>query len=150
MEFQSYLVAALLLCLELSSVFAQSNCSTERSALLKALYSTAGNSNEMDRVFYPERQLPSRFITVNYDFLNDDGFKDNCTVTYYWASGGFLFVQPPKIFVFTSLLFSYPANDLIYLNLTLPSECRDLVSVNENGTCSCKSPILDRLTQQVP
>lgn len=57
---------------------------------------------------------------------------------YVWAVGGALFFQPPQIFRLTALLFSNQANDLEFLNLELPYQCRQLVSVS-NGSCSCKS-----------
>ena len=126
------------------------NCGTKRSVLLKALFETDGNLYELDRIFLPARIPTSRYIKVNYTFLNSDNTEEgNCSVTYIWAIGGFLLLQPPKVFQFTSLLFSTPANNLEYLNLKLPFECQELVK--ENG-CTCKgstSNALDRMTQQV-
>ena len=126
-------------------------CGTDRSVLLKALFATEDNLYQMDRVFSPAWKPSSRHIRVNYFFIDDStGVKDeNCSVTYIWALGGFLLIQPPTIFEFTSLLFSIPVNNLEALNITLPGECNVLVDVDGNGTCTCGSEILDRLTQQV-
>ena len=145
----AYLMLVLLL---VNSIHAKNNsfeeCATKRSTLLTALFETENNLNQLDEVFYPNDQLPSRFIVVNYHFQDSDGMlTDNCSVSYFWASGGFLLIQPPKIFLFTSLFFSYPENDLTGVDLVLPFECRPLVE--KEGRCSCNSPILDRLTQQV-
>ena len=127
-------------------------CGTDRSVLLKALFTTEDNLYQMDRVFSPARKPSSRYIRVNYFFIdNSTGVKnENCNVSYIWALGGFLLIQPPSIFEFTSLLFSIPVNNLEALNITLPGECNVLVDVDENGTCTCgRREILDRLTQQV-
>lgn len=145
----------LLLLLHLTAIYAASEesfeeCATKRDVLLRALYETGNNLNELDRVFYPAEELPVRFVEVNYTF-NNTGYG-SCSVSYFWAFGGFLLIQPPSIFQFTSLLFSYPStNDSRYLNLTLPPECVELIEVDENGTCSCpkKRSGLERLTQQV-
>lgn len=124
------------------------DCTSKRKVLVEALLTMGNNTNELDSIFYPAGQLPSRFIQVNYHFNNING--GNCNVSYFWASGGFLLIQPPSIFVYTTLLFSYPTNDLTTINLTLPLECMDLVKVYEdNCTCLPDGSTLDRLTQQV-
>ena len=122
-------------------------CGTKKSVLLQALFETGDNMFQLGSVFFPARQSTSRYIQVNY-FFNGT----NCNVTYYWALGAFLLVQPPTIFQFTSLLFSTPANNLTNLNLTLPRECLSLVDYNEdNDSCKCISndTILTRFTEQV-
>ena len=127
------------------------NCPEQMATLEKALYKTGRNQYELNRIFFPPRQLSSRYIKVNYKFLNNDTSEENntdCTVQYVWATGGFFLIQPPAVFEFTSLLFSYPANSLEFLNLTLPYECRPLVM----NSCSCSgrdNNELDILTQHV-
>ena len=131
------------------------NCSTKRDVLLKALFETGSNLYDLDQVFVPPRTETSRYIKVKYSFLNDNGGDDgDCTVNYIWAIGGFLLVQPPKIFQFTSLFFSTPANKLEELTLQLPIACKPLVLNKTVSKCSCKTNnthrnALDRLTQQV-
>ena len=129
------------------------DCGTKRDVLLKALFDTGNNLFELDKVFFPPRSQTSRYIKVKYTFLDDNGNDaGNCTVNYIWAIGGFLLVQPPKIFQLTSLLFSTPANKLENLNLQLPSACKALVSNETFDNCSCEGDdryALDRLTQQV-
>ena len=73
------------------------------------------------------------------------------SVTYVWSIGGFLFIEPPSVFQFLSLQFSYPANNLTNITLTLPHQCRGLVSTANNDNCSCANDgnTLDILTQQV-
>ncbi len=138
-------------------------CGTKRSVLLKALFETGDNLYQMGGVFFQPRAETSRYIKVTYTFINTTTGIEGCNVTYIWANGGFLLVQPPTIFQFTSLFVSSPANKLKNLNLKLPIECQVLVSDND-GNCSCKTTrrgeinedndnynttILDRLTQQV-
>lgn len=121
------------------------NCSTDIAVLERALF-RSDNIAELNRIFYPPREASTRFIFVNYEFEHV-----NCTVTYIWAIGGFLLMQPPKIFRLTSLYFSTPANELIDLKLKLPQDCWDLVR-NSDSNCSCvlsDSSILDIVTQQV-
>ena len=122
-------------------------CGTKKSVLLQALFETGDNMFQLGSVFFPARQSTSRYIQVNY-FFNGT----NCNVTYYWALGAFLLVQPPTIFQFTSLLFRTPANDLMSVDLTLPRECLPLVDYNEdNDSCNCTSndTFLTQLTEQV-
>ncbi len=123
------------------------NCDQDITVLERALY-IPKNIQELKRVFYPPREPPSRFIKVTYKF---DGH--NCSVTYIWAIGGFLLMQPPKIFQLTSLYFSTSANNLTDLVIQLPSQCWPLVNINgteDNCTCmSCDYNKLDILTQQV-
>ena len=122
------------------------------SELEYALYNTGSNERELNRAFFPPRAATSRYINVSYDFMNEDELTDNCIVTYVWAIGGFLLIQPPSVFQFLSLFFSYPANNIMEITITLPYQCRQLITVNEDGHCSCEDQVgnnLDILTQQV-
>ena len=128
------------------------NC-TFLSELENALYNTAYNKRHLNEAFFPPKQLTSRYIVVNYNFTSEDGFYDEsdmCNVTYIWSIGGFLFIEPPSIFRFLSLLFSFPANDQTDITLTLPHQCRGLV-ITKTNDCSCKNKgnIWEQLTQQV-
>ena len=125
-----------------------SDCSSKLRTLEHALYDTEDNLFELNRVFFPPSTRTSRFIRVTYKFLDE---LNHCNVTYIWAIGSFLFFQPPRIFMFNSLFFNYPNNDLTDLYLTLPGECRPLIGEELNGKCSCTddSKLLDILTQQV-
>ena len=127
------------------------NCDIDIAVLENALYFYhPKNRMELNRVFYPPRETASRFIKVTYKFDGHD-----CSVTYVWAIGGFLLMQPPKIFQLTSLFFSTRANNLTDMVIVLPSECWPLVEP-KNGTedrnCTCVGDdinVLDMLTQQV-
>ena len=115
-------VLVCLFAVKCSSQTDYSNCSTDISVLEKALFSSK-NMVQLNRIFYPPRESTTRFIIVKYEFKDTD-----CEVRYIWAMGGFLLIQPPRIFRLTSLYFSTLANNLIYImNLTLPTECWPLV-----------------------
>ena len=127
------------------------NCVTSRSVLLEALFE-AGNIEDIVEKFYPQNSRATRYIEVKYTFEKNESSDNICSVTYIWSKGEFLFVQSPKLFMFTSLLFSYPANDVDNVTLTLPYQCRGLVQTNPNETCNCKdskSTQLGRITEQV-
>ena len=129
------------------------DCSTKLSTLERALYETGDNALELNRIFYPPNQRTSRFIRVKYTFEDEMGEDNGCNVTYVWAIGILLFFQPPALFTYNSLYFNYPNNNLIILDLSLPYNCRPLIS-NINASreeCSCVSDStkLDVLTQQV-
>ena len=137
-----------------SSVF--EDCATKFSTLEQALYETGDNQFELNRVFYPPSVRTSRFIRVNYTFLDENGEDDDCSIEYIWAIGILLFFQPPSLFKYNSLYFNYPNNNLTTLYLKLPYECRPLIRTRINATesgstCSCvlDSQKLDILTQQV-
>ena len=119
------------------------NC-TLLSELECALYTTDSNVLRLNQAFFPPRKATSRFIRVIYGFVDD-----NCTVDFFWAIGGFLLIQPPRIYELTSLFFSYPANSLENLTITLPQVCKHLVG---EDSCSCidtQNNNLDIFTQQV-
>ncbi len=134
------------------SCSAQVNNCTLLSELEFALYNTDSNEQQLNQAFFPPRKATSRYIMVMYDFKDENGMTDTCNVKYVWAIGGFLLIEPPTIFKLLSLLFSYPANDITDITITLPNECRQIVNSLDDGTCSCKNlsnSNLDILTQQV-
>lgn len=122
-------------------------CPSDLAKLEDALYNyNPQNIINLNKIFYPPRESPSRFIKVTYIFEN----YTNCNITYIWAIGGFLLIQPPTIFQLTSLYFSSPANSLTDLDLWLPNDCQPLARNKENNcTCDNEDNILDILTQQV-
>ena len=128
------------------------DCPTRLSVLEIALYKTGNNLLELNRIFFPPNKQTSRFIRVVYSFQNEAGELDECDVSYIWAIGGFLLMQPPTIFQFTSLFFNYPNNDLEELRLQLPYECRPLI-ITSSSNCSCFGDdtdlMLNVMTQQV-
>ena len=128
---------------DLSQESKYEECGTKKSVLLQALFETGDNMFKLGNVFFPARQSTSRYIKVNYHFNGTD-----CDVTYFWALGGFLLIQPPTIFQFTSLLFSTPANNLESVNLILPRECLPLVG-DDDCTCANNDTTLTRFTEQV-
>jgi len=126
------------------------NCSTSLFELEKQLYEGLDNAIQLNQAFFPQLERTSRYIKVEYEFEGSE--LENCTVTYYWAIGGFLLIQPPKVFQFTSLYFSYPANLVESITLRLPEECLPIVYNETTQMCSCKSvgdTLLDVLSHHV-
>ncbi len=136
-----------------------SRCPFSFRVLEKALYETEGNRVKMLTIFSPAREESPSFVRVYYTFKDENGAVSNCTVPYLWVEGGFLFVQPPTIFQFSSLFFYFKGfhenNKEYNLNLTLPFECRPLIGKSKNETCTCPkrnsslSLQLEELTGQV-
>ena len=130
------------------------NCPNDLFVLEKALYGIEGNKLNLINTFYPSRAISTAFVKVTYKFKNESGgISNDCNVIYWWASGGFLLVQSPSIFRFSSLFIGNEVDKLNALELTLPYECRRLVPPDDKtGKCSCKKDddtLLDILTQQV-
>ena len=127
------------------------NCTTSLSELETRLYDGLYNQEELHRAFFPQHERTSRFIRVNYVF-EGSALESECTVSYFWAIGGFLLIQPPSVFRFTSLYFSYPANSIDSITLRLPEECLPLVYNEMAQNCSCAkkgNTLLDILTHHV-
>ncbi len=131
------------------------SCDTLKS-LATELYNTKGNVLNMTKVFFPPLHIATKFLRVVYYFQNENNRHENCNISYIWAEGGFLLIQPPTIFQFTSLFFNHIPNiNYSYLlELTLPHACRHLVHVHESKECSCSNDthdheLLDMLTHQV-
>ena len=146
-----WIPTAVVLLLSTACVADYENCDSDLGTLEKALFQTGSNLFELNRVFYPPSLLTTRFIHVNYTFTSDGNEVDTCTnVTYIWAVGEVLFLQPPTLFKINSLFFYYPNNELETLSLELPIECIGLINETD-GECSCMndSHMLDILTQQV-
>ena len=136
-----------------------SDCPNKLSVLEQILFEYDNNELELNKAFFPPRQPTSRYIMVQYTFENFSE-PNPCTVNYTWSVGGFLLIQPPSLFQFSSLLFSVPVNDVYSIELVLPNQCRPLVQNISSGKCSCssntnstsvsmKKVTLDILTQQV-
>ncbi len=134
-----------------------SRCPYSFRVLENALYETEGNMLKMLAIFSPARKTQSSFVRVRYAFKEENGAVSNCTVSYLWVEGGFLFVQPPTIFQFSSLRLYFKESHSkgeTELNLTLPFECRPWIIEFENGSCTCQnksspSLALEELTGQV-
>ena len=143
----SWLCAIMML---FASVSANS-CNSSLRALENHLYEGKFNQKELNKVFFPQMHPTARHVKVEYIFEGDET-DDECSVTYYWSIGGFLLIQPPSIFRFTSLHFSYPVTNLQTITLTLSEECRPLVYNSDTQKCSCKADgdtLLDILTHHV-
>lgn len=120
------------------------------TTLIQKLYDTPGNLLNLNKVFYPAHGKPSNFLRVTYSFQNESGQLEDCNVTYLWAEGGFLLIQPPSIFRYTSLQFNYVGINTNDLSLILPSDCRHLV-VDKTSKCKCDddNDLLDIITLKV-
>ena len=134
-----------------------SDCSTSLSTLEEALYKTGKNKFLLNKFFYRAREEAVPYAKITYHFQDEEGQVSNseeesCKVTYLWATGGFLLMQPPSVFTFTSLFFFHTRRRNFDLDLELPFECQSLVNTIDNETCSCanrdNNP-LDLLSQQV-
>ena len=125
------------------------SCTDDLDVLEEALFRTGSNLYQLNRIFFPPSLLPTRFVRVKYSFM-DPSNNQNCSVTYIWAVGKVLFLQPPSLFKINSLFFYHPNNNLTTLSLQLPIECIHLIN-GTDGECNCSndSPMLDILTQQV-
>lgn len=108
------------LMLEKSASAVPTNSCNTLNSLAQALYETKDNILNLIRVFYPPNKPRVSFLRIEYE----TGDLDGCSVTYIWAKGGFLVVQPPKIFQMTSLLFNHIGRNFDILKLRLPYDCR--------------------------
>ena len=135
-----------------TNVSLYADCPDDFLVLQKALYGMKGNKYNLTKTFYPPRKPSTGFVQVNYYFEDEFGEKDeDCVAKFVWASGGFLLIQPPSVFRFTSLFFDNKYDDITSVDLTLPYECRPL-TVQPQCRCnisSDKDDFLDLLTQQV-
>lgn len=124
------------------------SCGIDFKMLEKQLLQT-DNRIELLKAFYPPRQPQATFVTVYYTFLDAD---DNvmCSKTWLWTSLEFYLIQPPSIFLLTSLFFTIPQDRVTTANIKLKDDCQELVTWNENGRCNCtNNSMLDILTQRV-
>ena len=123
------------------------SCANDLQTLEKILLQTSNNKIELLKAFYQPRQPPATFVTVNYTFLNEEEHVI-CNKLWMWSSAVFYLIEPPTVFKFTSLFFATPYATTV--NIVFKNECRDLVTWNEDGTCTCTSnSLLDILTQRV-
>ena len=125
------------------------SCGIDFKTLEKALLQTDNNMIELLEAFYAPRRPPATFVTVHYTFLDADG-DIMCNKTWLWTSLEFYLIQPPSIFLLTSLFFTVPQDRTSTANIKLKDDCQELVKWNENGTCIyTNNSMLDILTQRV-
>ena len=122
-------------------------CANNLPLLESALLHTRDNQIELLKAFYQPRRPPATFVVVHYTFLDEEDHVI-CNKTWMWSSAVFYLIEPPTIFKLTSLFFATPYTTTA--NIIFTHKCRDLVTWNEDGTCTCKSNTpLDILTQRV-
>lgn len=145
----SSIILVLFLGLPTLSLSNHQNCSETLINLENALFANSSNIINMENAFFPSREQNSRFLEVVYEFEDNP----NCVVIFFWSVGSFLFIQPPAIFTYTSLLFNFPSNSIDNVTITLPNECKSLVlEKNSTSGCTCKferTTFLDMLTRHV-
>ena len=125
----------------ISTATSSNNSCNSLSSLVEALYSTDNNLFQLASVFYPLRRSPAIYVTVTYQFVDETGKLDDCSIDYIWASSSFLLVQPPHVFQWTSLLFYHQStNEDDDIILTLPAACKYHVP-----DCSCNNQKEDNL-----
>ena len=125
------------------------SCENDFKKLETALLQTGNNTLKLLQAFYPPRQSPATFVIVHYTFLDADG-NIICNTTWFWSLVELYLIQPPTIFLYTSLFFAIPQDRITIANITFQDDCQGLVTWNENGDCACTSDgMLDILTQRV-
>jgi len=108
----------ILLLVNLLGIVRSQNCSVNSCILLSelecALYTTDSNEKRLNLAFFPPRESTSRFIDVIDTFVSNNS-EPLCEVRFIWAIGGFLLIQPPKVFEFTSLFFIWLCAEVVDL-----------------------------------
>lgn len=111
------------------------SCDQCYQTLANYLVNTGDNKYYLRKVFYPLEKAAPVFVTVIYQYIYADTNNTYNTTTniyisnisntsiWYWSAGGFYFLQPLRVFQFTSLLFGNPELRNSELNVTLPAEC---------------------------
>ena len=135
------------------------DCATNFATLEKALIETKNNKYKLIQAFYPNQKYDTIYVTdVEYHFLGkDENDSEIISSQWIWAKSAFYLIQPPSVFQYTSLLFSYSVHevDSSPLSLYLPYKCRltNLNSTEMNNTCHQNdnniNPMLASLTQRV-
>ena len=135
------------------------DCTTNYATLEKALIETKDNKFKLLQAFYPNEKYDTIYVKdVEYHFLGkDENDSEIISKTWIWAESAFYLIQPPSVFQYTSLLFSYSIDEVDNspLSLYLPYQCR-LTNLNltaVNNTChqgiNSINPMLASLTQRV-
>ena len=114
------------------------SCDQCYQTLSNYLVNTGDNKYYLRKVFYPLERAAPVFVTVTYHYIYTDTNNTINTTTWYfhtntskisntsiwyWSAGAFYFLQPLRVFQFTSLLFGNPDLRNSVLNITLPAEC---------------------------
>ena len=97
------------------------SCTECYLTLVKSLLGDGDNVLNLSRVFTPPNLNPPEHVIVNYHF---DGYDDNTTETWFWATSFGYFLYQPAHFQFMSLLFGKPEHlHERRVNVTLPADC---------------------------
>ena len=105
-----------------SSTSNASNCSCSKcyGSLVKHVVQNDENVFRLLQTFFPPNDHPPVFVTVQYEFENSSTYY-----TYFWTLQSSYFIQPLKVFQFTSLFLGTPAYLSGELIITLPDECEN-------------------------
>ena len=84
------------------------DCVTNFETLEMALVKTDDNKYALQKAFYPPRKSTAAvYVNVTYTFLDEYGNDTSCNSKWIWSSHSIYLIQPPPIFQFTSLFFSF-------------------------------------------
>ena len=133
----------------LASANNYSDCSTSYSTLERALLDSKNNTYNLWIAFYPPRSAVALFVDVEYKFQNEGGIVGDTIASrhFFWSSATFYFIQPPRVFGFTSLFFAFiPRERVQNLTLILPYDCKGIKPSSKNDY---EENLLEVLTQRV-
>ena len=81
------------------------------------------NQYNLQKTFFPPSGPSPPFVTVHYQYVDDNGTDLSLTKVWFWSSSGYYFFDPPSVLQYTSLLFAEPAFHMGNVTLTLDSGC---------------------------
>ena len=115
------------------------NCTTDYKTLEKALLDKRNNVYKLMTTFFPPSVDSPLYVTVTYNFPNEN-------INYIWTTVSVYLIIHPRLIRYLSLFFCYGADErIVELELQLPEECSELA----NNTRSDATNFLFVLTQRV-
>ena len=101
------------------------SCSQCYAALVKHVLTNDSNQFQIQNTFFPPDKASPAFVTIFYEYYEDDETSPNTTEIWYWSTSTFYIYHPLTVFQFTSLLFSDISKLTSYLTLKLDLACND-------------------------
>ena len=101
------------------------SCSQCYTTLVKHVLMNDTNQFNIQNTFFPPYQSSPAFVTVSYEYYQDNEMLTNETEIWYWSISTFYIYNPLPIFQFSSLLFSDISKLTSEVTFKLDLSCRN-------------------------
>ena len=101
------------------------SCSQCYAALVKHVLMNDTNQFNLQKTFFPPHKTSPAFVTVSYEYYQDNEMLTDETEIWYWSISTFYIYNPLTVFQFSSLFFSDIRKQTSNITLKLDLSCKN-------------------------